>query len=863
MKRLKNIIKVGTKAPLRADRQVGNQRTSSDAASPALQSPYDSDPSNPTTSDPSPQFLDYEGIKTWHNCPDATIDICFVHGLTGNQDSTWTASKESVPWPTRLLPPKLPRARLLTWGYDAYVVRASVASKNGLMDHAKNLLIDLTNDRDSCGASDRPLIFVAHSLGGLVCKEAILLSRDNPERHLRNVFKHTTGIIFMGTPHRGSWIADWVKIPARGLGVLKSTNKSLLQVLETNDQLLKSIQDRFWAMVREQRESGRRLEISCFFEELPLQMVGKVVSKESATLEGYTSVSVHANHRDMVKFRTENDNGFKRLVGDLMRWEGETRSTTSQVMPANREAPAVGIDGAYSNPICHPCYYLPFQKNRQFVGRTTILEALENKLFIEQSQTVALAGLGGIGKTQVALQFAYRVKANKQEYSIFWVTALSEASFKKAYEELAKKLGVEESKEDEDIKDLVHRYLCSEKAGKWLLIVDNADDIEMVMGYQHFPESENGRVVFTTRSREVAVAVAGGDIIDLPEMSQEDAMAFVKKLLIRKELLQDKAIVELLRELTYLPLAIAQAVAYLNQNQTSVQTYLELLRGTEKNKVSLLSRKFHDRTRYKDSQNAVMKTWLVSFTQIQISDPVAASILGFVSCIEPKAIPRSILPEVELEEVMEHAIGTLRGYAFLSQRGDEEIFDMHSLVHVATRVWLEDKKLTEQTTIDAIRHIEKIFPSSDRTRREKWTGYIPHGLQVLNRSSWCRTEERYDLFMTVGSCLDLDRRFKEAIRCFEAVSEWRKECFPEGNDSRLASEHALARAYLNDRRIKEAIEIFEHVVEIRRRTLADDDHSRLASEHELASAYLDNRRIKEAIEIFEHVVEIEKENTSR
>lgn len=316
MQRLKDFLRVGRSAPPRADRLVSDQPTSSDAASSALWSPSDSDPPNPTTSDPSPPFPD--GIKVWHDCPDATIDICFVHGLTGNRDNTWTASKQSKPWPTMLLPPKLPRARLLAWGYDAYVVQASVASENRLTDHAMNLLIDLTHDRRD--AFDRPLIFVAHSLGGLVCKEAILLSRNNPEPHLCNVFEHTAGIIFMATPHRGSWIADWMKIPASCLGVLKSTNKSLLQVLGTDSHLLESIQVRFWSMVREQRESGRRLEITCFFEELPLPVVGKVVSKESATIEGYMSVSVHANHRDMVRFRTENENGFKRLVGDLMRW---------------------------------------------------------------------------------------------------------------------------------------------------------------------------------------------------------------------------------------------------------------------------------------------------------------------------------------------------------------------------------------------------------------------------------------------------------------------------------------------------------------------------------------------------------------
>jgi hypothetical protein len=159
-------------------------------------------------------------------------------------------------------------------------------------------------------------------------------------------------------------MADWMKIPASALGVLKSTNKSLLEVLQTNSPLLESINVRFWSMVREQRESGRRLGVSCFFEELPYPVVGQIVSKESATLEGYTSVSVHGNHSDMVKFKTEDDDGFKRLIGDLMRWESETRSPTSAepneivVHPrpnklegilASREITAVGIDGAYNS----------------------------------------------------------------------------------------------------------------------------------------------------------------------------------------------------------------------------------------------------------------------------------------------------------------------------------------------------------------------------------------------------------------------------------------------------------------------------------------------------------------------------------
>jgi protein SERAC1 len=78
-------------------------------------------------------------------------------------------------------------------------------------------------------------------------------------------------------------------------------------------------------MIREQRESGRRLEVTRFFEELGLPGVGKVVSKESATLEGYNAFSIHANHCNMVKFGSADDNGFRRLLGELMRWIREVK----------------------------------------------------------------------------------------------------------------------------------------------------------------------------------------------------------------------------------------------------------------------------------------------------------------------------------------------------------------------------------------------------------------------------------------------------------------------------------------------------------------------------------------------------------
>ena len=279
---------------------------------------------------PALEFPD--GVKVLRDCPNATVDICFVHGLTGDRITTWTAQGQSDPWPKTLLPLKLSTARILTYGYDAYIMRKSVAGSNRLIDHATNLLNDLTDNRDAINASSRPIIFVAHSLGGLVCKKAILNSRNNPESHLRSIFACTKGVVFMGTPHEGSWMADWAKISADALGLVKSTNKSLIDILRAENQLLEAIQNDFLSMVRELRENYRTLEVMCFFEELPMAVVGKVVPKESATFEGYNLISIHANHRDMVRFHSANDNGFKRLVAALVRWESHSRYSATATM---------------------------------------------------------------------------------------------------------------------------------------------------------------------------------------------------------------------------------------------------------------------------------------------------------------------------------------------------------------------------------------------------------------------------------------------------------------------------------------------------------------------------------------------------
>jgi tetratricopeptide (TPR) repeat protein len=506
---------------------------------------------------------------------------------------------------------------------------------------------------------------------------------------------------------------------------------------------------------------------------------------------------------------------------------------------------------------------------------------LQQKLMVDQDcQALSIVGLGGTGKTQVALQFAYIVKEKWPEYSVFWVPALSIESFEQACAGIAKALRIPYAAGgEEDVKELVQQHLSSSRAGRWLLVVDNADDADIFFGtaqlkgvVEYLPESETGIIVYTTRTPEVA-ELTRGDVIELGAMDREDAVAFLTKSLIRKDLLRNDATTkELLDQLTYLPLAIAQAAAYLNRNRISVARYLQLLRSTEHNVVALMSREFRDDTRYKQSANAVATTWVVSFSQIRERDAAAADLLAFMSCVEWKAIPRSLLPRAHVEWQMEEAIGTLCGYSFLARRGDsnskeegqeeeeevrEEWYDIHRLVHLATRIWVSKHGDAAKVLDEAVRHVADVFPSDDFANRAIWRAYLPHALRMLGSGQEGSVEDRSELCLSVGRCLEVEGRIREAVKWLEESCQSR-EALDEDDSDLLLSQHALAMAYEADGQVQKAVELLEHIVKVEEKTLAEEHPSRLTSQHALARAYQADGQVRKAVELLEHIVTVEE-----
>ena len=253
--------------------------------------------------------------------------------------------------------------------------------------------------------------------------------------------------------------------------------------------------------------------------------------------------------------------------------------------------------------------------------------------------------------------------------------------------------------------------------------------------------------------------------------------------------------------------------------------------------IRVMSREFRDSTRYRGSQNAVATTWLVSFDQILKHDAIAANLLSFMSCIEPKSIPRSILPAVQADERIVSAIGTLSGYAFVVRRGAQDMYNLHRLVHLATRVWVWMKVLTVEVVVNAIQHIARVFPSDEYENQELWRKYLPHALKVLGSTEREESVERYDLCTKAGRCLQEDGRVREAVRWLEEAVRRTDDTSSEEQPSRLASQHALAIAYETDERVGKAVQLLEHVVAVEAKVLRDGHPSRLVSQRALAILY--------------------------
>ncbi|KAF2231825.1 hypothetical protein EV356DRAFT_535170 [Viridothelium virens] len=251
----------------------------------------------------------------------AVAHIIFIHGLFGHPEMTWTTQKpltnsmsrsqhstipptnnspanENLPqtegtgsmsktifWPAEMLPAVIPNVNVHTWGYDADIDGfLSSASQNTVAQHAANMLSDLADLLENDESKPLPVFFIVHSLGGVVLKAAMNQSAETKATRLRTVVDHVLGIVFLGTPHRGSKTASIGRYAHKKIQIYS---------------------------FREEKQTRRFVILNTVVVEPDSAKIGLPEEEVSTIPE---------SHGDMTKFRSPSDIGFKRIVAQLKRW---------------------------------------------------------------------------------------------------------------------------------------------------------------------------------------------------------------------------------------------------------------------------------------------------------------------------------------------------------------------------------------------------------------------------------------------------------------------------------------------------------------------------------------------------------------
>ncbi|KAH7324136.1 P-loop containing nucleoside triphosphate hydrolase protein [Stachybotrys elegans] len=511
-------------------------------------------------------------------------------------------------------------------------------------------------------------------------------------------------------------------------------------------------------------------------------------------------------------------------------------------------------------------WIVPFERNSRFTDREGELTQLEQKFFSPDRFTkVAICGLGGVGKTQLVLELLYREKERNSNCCAIWIQATSTDSLDQGFHAAARQLGIPNiDNKDADVKQLVRDFLSEDATDQWILVFDNADDIQMwcqpmasdnqesTRLLDYIPRSKTGRVIFTTRDRKVGVRLAQDNVVELLKLNEDSSLRMLRGCLVDKSIIDNNiaAAKSMLTWLTHLPLAISQAASYINENSISLEEYLSLVDCQEQDIIDLLTEHFEDDARYSDVKNPVATTWLISFQQLQQQDPLAADYMSFMACIDHKDVPQHLLPPGPSRKQEMDAIGRLKAYSFITRRTREMAIDIHRLVHLAVRSWLRNKGVLSEWTHRAMERLEEVFPDHEHRNRAIWRTYLPHARCLLDSSLLPQDHDsRMSLEWKIALCYYSDGRFGEAEQLIQRVMLFRTNTLGEEHPDTLRCLAKLSLIYHAQSRFLEAEKLGSKAMAGQVIVLGEEDPETMSTMSNLAMTYSDLSKWKEAEEL--------------
>ncbi|PKK51908.1 hypothetical protein CI102_4521 [Trichoderma harzianum] len=462
-----------------------------------------------------------------------------------------------------------------------------------------------------------------------------------------------------------------------------------------------------------------------------------------------------------------------------------------------------------------PTYVIPYPRNKDVIRRKKLVDQLDQLLPRgSKFHSAALWGLGGSGKTQIALDYAYR----RYEYktcSVFWVHADSKATFIHDYKTIANKLGIEQAAaaDGKDLLRSVHEATNSL--------------------YKYVPNGPTGTILWTSRDARIAGTLVGAQRgVEVPSMERDEAIELLNKMRSEEARVEefDDDIEILLEELQRFPLAISQAGAYMRRMRMTAAGYLSLLRESKRRWDTLKTTEF-DRHRRPEMPNSVLDTWTVSMERIQSENRTAYQIS---KCSNED-------PTKELELEVTSVIMRLQEFSFLRTRHIEDggpSYEMHKLVQEAARYRLAMRGLqnvpgqeipmkTEASdevyyTRIALQALSELFPASKPESWGQCERYLAHAVGMGDWAEISHREADTSELLSRASGYLYDRgRWREKEAVDQRTLELRQKVLGERHPHTLKSIASLAAAYYYQGQHEKAKDCYKKGMELRRQTLGE------------------------------------------
>lgn len=528
----------------------------------------------------------------------------------------------------------------------------------------------------------------------------------------------------------------------------------------------------------------------------------------------------------------------------------------------------------------------------------------------EEQHKVALYGLGGVGylypyplladaqltwlsrKTEVAVQCAYTIQESWPDIYVFWVQANSFEQCHQSIVKIASALQIPGlDAPNADVLGSLRGHL-QVPFGRWLLIIDQADDFQSLTFEQpdrgsytspqskrlldYIPDCNHGSILLTTRDRKIASRFTGRKGLEqvLP-FNKQESKELVTRILSPSQC-RHGGVEELTEVLSHFPLAIKQATSFILGNNITLRTYLQRYHEKEQNVLELFD---HEYVGDANAGNAVTTTWMISFEQLQTRNQYAADLFSLMAFLDHNNIPEDLLHNVDDTKTplqFEDACGDLKAFSFISEissipisasaNTDDEprTFSVQPIVQLVMRLWLEKQGQTQKWAEKALVAVYKAFPATESSK-EHWKAhetYLPHVYVVLDHIPAATTEGNHKaaLLHNLSWYLRVRGFHDTAEHMAQEALEIRRGTLGDEDEVTLSTVHGLSLILFEQGKTQEAEDLQVPALNVLEKKLGHKHRDVLTARRHLAAIRGSRGQYEDALKLQEEVVEM-SENT--